>query len=147
MYDFTTTRKPPRVQNAMNALTTAAFLVLSFIAGALAGCDSNPTPHPAGDVRTYDVAEAGAPNGGRDDDLTPEPGPGEDDPDNAYTDGDPAAGVGGCDAMADAEVLGGDAGDGGDSNDTVADADTLPSDCGPSEVAPTPSNDNVDRVE
>jgi len=132
----------------MNALTIAIVFVLSLFAGALEGCDSNPTPHPAGDVRTYDVAEAGAPSG-REDDFTPEPGPGEDDPDNAFTDGEsPAAGVGGCDTMADAEVFGGgDAGDGGDSNDTVADGDTLPSDCGPSEVAPTPSNDNVDRVE
>lgn len=133
----------------MNALVTAALLALSLLLGTLLACDSNPTPHPAMDAHSYDVAEAGPPNRGNEDDLTPEPGPGEDDPDNTFTDGEsPAAGAGGCDAMADAEVLdGGDAGDGGDSDDTVAEADTLPSDCGPSEVAPTPSNDNVDRVE
>lgn len=137
----------------MNALATAIVLVLSLITGALAGCDSNPTPHPAGDVRTYDVAEAGTPNGGRGDDLTPEPGPGEDDPDNAATDGDPAAGFQGCDATSDAEVLDGgdavetDAGDAAAEQGDAVDGDTLPSDCGPSEVAPTPANDNVDRVE
>ena len=149
MYDFTTTRKPPRVQNDMNAFITAVLLVLGALAGALTGCDSNPTPHPAGDARTYDVAEAGQTNGGRGDDLSPEPGPGEDDPDNAATDGEwPAAGFEGCDTMADGEVLdGGDgdvaAGDQADAGDGV----TLLHECGPSEVTSGASNDNVDRVE
>lgn len=128
----------------MNALVTASLLVLSLLLGTLVACDSNPTPHPAMDAHSYDVAEAGPPNRGEEDDLTPEPGPGEDDPDNAATDGDPAAGFQGCDAMgADVDKDSVDA-----AADAAADGEVVPTDCGPSEVAPTPSSeDNVDRVE
>jgi len=122
----------------MTHLTTAILLTLSLLWGGL-GCDSNPTPHPAGDAFTVDTRGSGGPTGDRDDDN--EPGPGAENPDYAAggdatemlpsacdvgdaSDADVADGAETCDgqvgAIGETDGIGetGDIGDTGDSGET-----------------------------